>query len=123
MPEISDSAVVQQKLGSLPLVTYQAGDTVLTAGSRSGQLLILKSGAVATIKEDIEIAKVREAWGGIGRAFGIAGSAAHSGRPRFGNVTVSHRGGIQLAREGAGRPPSRCSDPGPSARQRQSSPH
>ena len=45
MPEISDSAVVQQKLGSLPLVTYQAGDTVLTAGSRSGQLLILKSGA------------------------------------------------------------------------------
>ena len=60
MPEISDSAVVQQKLGSLPLVTYQAGDTVLTAGSRSGQLLILKSGAVAIIKEDIEIAKVRE---------------------------------------------------------------
>jgi CRP-like cAMP-binding protein len=60
MPEISDSAVVQQKLGSLPLVTYQAGDTVLTAGSRSGQLLILKSGAVAIIKDDVEIAKVRE---------------------------------------------------------------
>jgi CRP-like cAMP-binding protein len=59
MPEISDSAVVQQKLGSLPLVTYQAGDTVLTA-VRSGQLLILKSGAVAIIKDDIEIAKVRE---------------------------------------------------------------
>src|SRR5262249_12555114 len=60
MPEISDSAVVQQKLGSLPIVTYQAGETVLAAGSRSGQLLILKSGAVAIIKEDIEITKVRE---------------------------------------------------------------
>ena len=60
MQEISDSAVVQQKLGSLPVVTYQAGETVLAAGSRSGQLLILKSGAVAIIKEDIEIAKVRE---------------------------------------------------------------
>jgi CRP/FNR family transcriptional regulator, cyclic AMP receptor protein len=60
MPLIPDSAVVQQKFGSLPIVTYQAGENVLTAGSRSGQLLILKSGVVAIIKEDIEIAKVRE---------------------------------------------------------------
>jgi CRP/FNR family cyclic AMP-dependent transcriptional regulator len=33
---------------------------VLTAGSRSGKLLILKDGVAAIIKEDIEIAKVRE---------------------------------------------------------------
>jgi CRP/FNR family transcriptional regulator, cyclic AMP receptor protein len=60
MPLIPDSAVFQQKLGSLPLVTYQAGETVLAAGSRSGQLLILTSGVVAIVKGDIEIATVRE---------------------------------------------------------------
>jgi CRP/FNR family cyclic AMP-dependent transcriptional regulator len=60
MPLIPDRAVVQQKLGSLPVVTYQAGENVLTAGSRSGQLLILKTGAVAIVKGDIEIAKVSE---------------------------------------------------------------
>ena len=60
MPLIPDSAVFQQRLGSLPVVTYQAGENVLTAGLKSGQLLILKSGMVAIVKEDIEIAKVRE---------------------------------------------------------------
>jgi CRP/FNR family transcriptional regulator, cyclic AMP receptor protein len=45
MPLIPDSAIFQKRLGALPLVTYQAGETVLTAGSRTGQLLILKSGA------------------------------------------------------------------------------
>jgi CRP-like cAMP-binding protein len=66
MPLIPDSAVVQQKLRSLPVVTYQAGENVFTVGSRSGQLLILKSGVVAIIKEDIEIAKVREPWAVLG---------------------------------------------------------
>jgi CRP/FNR family transcriptional regulator, cyclic AMP receptor protein len=60
MSLIPDSAVFQQKIGTLPVVTYQAGENVLTAGSRSGKLLILKDGVVAIIKEDIEIAKVRE---------------------------------------------------------------
>ena len=60
MPLIPDSAVFQQKLGALPLATYQAGETVFAAGSRSGQLLILKSGAVAIVKGGIEIAEVRE---------------------------------------------------------------
>jgi CRP/FNR family transcriptional regulator, cyclic AMP receptor protein len=60
MPLIPDSAVFQKRLGALPLVTYKAGETVLSAGSRTGQLLILKSGAVAVIKETIEIAKIAE---------------------------------------------------------------
>ncbi len=60
MPLIPDSAVFQQKLGALPLATYRAGETVIAAGSRSGKLLILKSGAVAIVKEEIEIAKVKE---------------------------------------------------------------
>jgi CRP-like cAMP-binding protein len=60
MPVIPDSAVLQKKVSALPVVTYQAGENVLTAGSRTGHLLILKKGAVAIVKENIEIAKVAE---------------------------------------------------------------
>jgi hypothetical protein len=55
MPVIPDGAVFLKRLGALPLVTYQAGENVLTAGSRTGRLLILKKGAVAIVKETIEI--------------------------------------------------------------------
>jgi len=60
MSLIPDSAVVQKRLDALPLVTYQAGENLLTAGSRTGRLLILKKGAVAIIKGGIEIAKEAE---------------------------------------------------------------
>jgi CRP/FNR family transcriptional regulator, cyclic AMP receptor protein len=60
MPSNSDAIVFQRSLAALPLETYQAGETVLTAGSTTGRLLILKEGAVAVIKEGIEIAKVTE---------------------------------------------------------------
>jgi hypothetical protein len=33
-------AVFQRKLATLPLVTYRAGDSVLSAGSTTGRLLI-----------------------------------------------------------------------------------
>ena len=60
MPLIPDSAVFLKRIGALPLVTYQAGENVLTAGSRTGRVLILKKGAVVVVKETIEIAKVVE---------------------------------------------------------------
>ena len=60
MPVIPDGAVLQKKVSALPLVTYQAGENVLTAGSRTGRLLILKKGAVVVVKDTIEIAKVAE---------------------------------------------------------------
>jgi hypothetical protein len=47
MPLIPDSAVFQRRIGALPLATYQVGENVLTAGSRTGQLLILKKVACA----------------------------------------------------------------------------
>ena len=40
-PLIPDIAVFQRKLATLPLVTYQAGETVLSAASTTGRLLIL----------------------------------------------------------------------------------
>ena len=60
MPLTPDIAVFQKRLAALPLATYQAGETVLTAGSTTGRLLILKEGAVEIIKEGVEIAKVTE---------------------------------------------------------------
>jgi CRP/FNR family transcriptional regulator, cyclic AMP receptor protein len=65
-PLIPDMAVFQRKLATLPLATYQAGETVLSAGSTTGRLLILKEGVVAVVKEGVEIAKVTEP----GAAFG-----------------------------------------------------
>ena len=50
----------QNSIAALPLVTYQAGETVIADGSRTARVLILKKGAVAIIKEDTEIAKVTE---------------------------------------------------------------
>jgi len=60
MPLIADSGIFQKRLGALPLATYQAGETVLPADSRTGRLLILKEGAVAILKQNIEIARVSE---------------------------------------------------------------
>jgi hypothetical protein len=60
MPLIPDMAVFQRKLATLPLATYQAGETVLSAASTTGRLLILKEGAVAVVKEGVEIARVAE---------------------------------------------------------------
>jgi CRP/FNR family transcriptional regulator, cyclic AMP receptor protein len=50
----------QRKLATFPLATYRAGETVLSAASKTGRLLILKEGAVAVLKEGVEIARVTE---------------------------------------------------------------
>ncbi len=58
MPLILDQAAFQNSLASLPLVSYQPGETVIANGSRTGRLLILRKGTVAIVKNDTEIAKV-----------------------------------------------------------------
>jgi len=55
-----DGAAFAKLLALLPLANYRAGETVLTTGSKSGRLLILKSGAVVILKDSIEIARVEE---------------------------------------------------------------
>jgi CRP-like cAMP-binding protein len=57
---LSDTAELKRRLARLPLTTYEAGETVLTAASQTGRLLILKKGAVEVIKEGVEIARVTE---------------------------------------------------------------
>src|SRR6266496_3685415 len=59
-PLIPNIAVFQRKLAGFPIATYRAGQTVLTAASTTGRLLILKKGAVAVLREGVEIATVTE---------------------------------------------------------------
>jgi CRP/FNR family transcriptional regulator, cyclic AMP receptor protein len=58
MPLIPEN--FQNSFAALPVASFQAGETVLRAGSRTGRLLILKKGAVAVVKEGVEIARVSE---------------------------------------------------------------
>jgi CRP/FNR family transcriptional regulator, cyclic AMP receptor protein len=58
MPLVPDAAAFQKRLAGLPIVKHQAGENVLFAGSETGRLLVLKSGAVEIIKEGVQIAKV-----------------------------------------------------------------
>ena len=50
----------QERLATLPLTTYQSDQIVIADGSRTGRLLILKTGNVAIVKQGHEIAQVAE---------------------------------------------------------------
>lgn len=60
MPLIPHADVIQERLDALPSVTFEAGRTVLVAGSRTDQLLFLKKGSVVVMKDGAEIAKVSQ---------------------------------------------------------------
>lgn len=55
-----EGAAFEKILAALPLVSYRAGETVLSAGLKTGRLLILKRGAVVILKDTIEIGRVDE---------------------------------------------------------------
>ena len=60
MPLIPDPEAIQECLSALPLTKFKPGEVVLLAGSRSEQLLFLKKGTVAVVKDGIEIIRVTE---------------------------------------------------------------
>jgi CRP/FNR family transcriptional regulator, cyclic AMP receptor protein len=55
---IPDAASFQMRLADFSVVKYQVGETVLTEGSMTGRLLVLKSGAVEVVKDGVQITKV-----------------------------------------------------------------
>ncbi len=61
MTPIHDSEAWQEKLAALPLESYDTGETVFSEGTKTGRLMILKSGAVGIYKGDVEFAQVAEA--------------------------------------------------------------
>jgi CRP/FNR family cyclic AMP-dependent transcriptional regulator len=58
--QVADGTGFEKFLAVFPLATYREGETILNAGSKTGRLFILKSGAVAILKDSIEIATVDE---------------------------------------------------------------
>ena len=58
MPLIPNTAVLQ-RIMALPLATYQPGETVIAAGTKTGRLLILRKGVVTIEKEGTVITKLR----------------------------------------------------------------
>jgi CRP-like cAMP-binding protein len=61
MALIHDPELWEKRLAALPLARYEAGETVFAEGTKTGRLLILRSGAVSIFKGDIEFAQVSEA--------------------------------------------------------------
>src|SRR5215469_9253053 len=55
---IPDAAAFERRLAGLPVVKHPAHEVVLTAGSKTGGLLFLKSGAVEVIKDGVQLANV-----------------------------------------------------------------
>ena len=55
---IPDAAAFERRLAGLPVVKHPALEVVLTAGSKTGRLLFLRSGVVEVIKDGEKIANV-----------------------------------------------------------------
>jgi CRP-like cAMP-binding protein len=60
MPLIPNISLFQSKLAGFPIATYQAGESVVAAAATTGRLLILRKGAVAVLRDGVEIAAVTE---------------------------------------------------------------
>jgi CRP/FNR family transcriptional regulator, cyclic AMP receptor protein len=59
-PAVRPDGSFENILADLPLAAYAAGEAVLTAGSKTARLYILKTGAVVVRKDGIELARVAE---------------------------------------------------------------
>ena len=55
---VPDAAVFEKRLAGLPVVKHPAREVILAAGSKTGRLLFLRSGAVEIIKDGEKIANV-----------------------------------------------------------------
>lgn len=55
---IPDFPTLERRLESLPVVKHPAREVVLTAGSKTGELLFLRSGTVEVVKDGVQIASV-----------------------------------------------------------------
>jgi CRP-like cAMP-binding protein len=71
---------VLERLSGFPILTFEAGDVVLSEGSMTGRLLFLIHGAVEVVKGDWTIARISE----MGAVFGDM--AVLQGRPHSANV-------------------------------------
>ena len=60
MALIPDPEAFKKSLAALPIAVYEPGETVLDAGSTTGQLYILRNGVVEVVRDGLQIATVSE---------------------------------------------------------------
>jgi CRP/FNR family transcriptional regulator, cyclic AMP receptor protein len=60
MAFIPDLAAFKKSFDSLPVSTFEPGETVLATGSTTGQLFILRQGLVEVVRDGLQIATVSE---------------------------------------------------------------
>ena len=88
---VHDPEVWRQRLAALPLASYGAGETVFAEGTKTGRLLILKSGAVAIVKGGTEIATVAEPGAVFGELSALLDQPHSADVRSAGSVGVSRR--------------------------------
>ena len=119
MAFIHDPEVWRERLAALPLATYGGGETVFAEGTKTGRLLILKSGAVSVVKSGTEIATVAEP----GSVFGEL--SALLDQPHSADVCTIETSEFHVSRRchaagaGSGRASLRHHDAGAASRLRQ----
>jgi CRP/FNR family cyclic AMP-dependent transcriptional regulator len=92
---IVDLELVFERLSDFPIRTFEEGDVVLSAGSRSGRLLFLIHGAVDVVEDQWRIARVTEP----GAVFGDM--AALRSRPHEADVLAVRRSSFVVVDDGA----------------------
>jgi CRP-like cAMP-binding protein len=58
--QVMEPQEILAKLADHPLRVFEAGDVVLSSGSRTGRLLFLERGAVDVVVDDVEVARISE---------------------------------------------------------------
>ena len=73
VPLIHDNEIWEKRLATLPLAAYGAGETVFAEGTKTGRLLILKSGAVAIVKGGTDVRTVEASQFHVAEAAALLG--------------------------------------------------
>jgi CRP-like cAMP-binding protein len=60
MSEVPESATFRERFAALPLEAFEAGATVLAAGSTTGRLLVLEEGLVEVVRDGVRLAELGE---------------------------------------------------------------
>jgi CRP/FNR family transcriptional regulator, cyclic AMP receptor protein len=95
MALISDPAAFKKSLAALPVKTFQPGETVLAAGSTTGQLFILRKGVAEIVRDGTQIATVSEP----GAVFGEL--AVILNKPHTADVRALERSEFHVAKASA----------------------
>ena len=91
MSELFHLEAVRQKLAALPIETYQASETVLAEGSTTGDVLVLKAGAVEVVKDGVRLGKITEPGAVFGELSALLGEP-HTADVRALERTIFHVG-------------------------------